>query len=553
MRRLRTAPAIVLAAIVIGFAAFWSVIEVTEPPGPSLDPDALSYLGAGLSLAHGHGLRVPSAGWASDDTTAALVHFPPGFPATIALGIAAGATPANAARLVEAAAAAVTAVSLVFAAYAAGGAVAALAVLGIAAATPAFVMVHAGVLSEPLFLALLALFTWRLASASDGNDTRRTIALGTIAAAAALVRYAGASLVLALAVDAWWTVSGPLRATWRQRVRRAAISVEAPVVLVGIWMLTRPRNEDAEKIREVGVYTAGLGENLRGGLATAARWLAPGVNSDAARTLAAIAVFAALCALVARSVRATRSGTVAEPELRLNRASTVVALSYVLVVGASRLVADPGIPLDDRILSPLLLVVALRIGVALAAFWRGSFGTRRGLVLLTIGISASWIWGSAEVGAGLVSDFRSDGGDLAAHQWTASPLVVWAAHAPPSTRLYSNWPAAIWFSTSRASFELPSDLDPGTVQEFREKIEREHGALLAFNARAEDYASPDSLAALAGLVVAERWPDGTVWRSPADAPAVHVAPDAPRAPGPPGAPGPGTAGARPPTAARLHP
>jgi hypothetical protein len=149
-----------------------------------------------------------------------------------------------------------------------------------------------------------------------------------------------------------------------------------------------------------------------------------------------------------------------------------------------------------------------------------------------------------------VSDFRSDGGDLAAHQWTASPLVVWAAHAPPSTRLYSNWPAAIWFSTSRASFEVPSDLDPGTVREFREKIEREHGALLAFNARAEDYASPDSLAALAGLVAAERWPDGTVWRAPGDAPAVRAVP---AAPGAPGAPDASTAGARPPTAARLHP
>jgi hypothetical protein len=537
MRRFRIAPAVLFAAIVIGMSAFWGVIELTEPPGPSLDPDALSYLGAGLSLARGHGLRVPSAGWASDDTTAALVHFPPGFPATIAVAhvLVPGATPENAARFVEAVAAAVTAVSLVFAAYAAGGAVAALVVLGIAAATPAFVMVHAGVLSEPLFLALLALFTWRLASASDGNDAKRTIALGTIAAAAALVRYAGVSLVLALAVDAWWTVSGPLRATWRQRARRAVVSVEVPVVLLGIWVLTRPRHEDAEKIREVGVYTAGLGETLRNGLATAARWLAPGVDSNAARTLAAIAVFAALCALVVRSARSVRAGTLAEPELRLNRATTIVALSYVLVVGASRLVADPGIPLDERILSPLLLVVALRIGVALAAFWRGSFGTRRGLVLLTIGITASWIWGSAEVSAGLVSDFRSDGGDLAARQWTASPLVVWAAHAPPSTRLYSNWPAAIWFHTSRASFELPSDLDPGTVQEFREKIEREHGALLAFNARAEDYASPDSLAALAGLVAAERWPDGTVWRAPADVP------------------GPGTAGARPPNAARLHP
>src|ERR1019366_2961503 len=180
MRRLRTAPRILLPAVLLGLAAFWGVIEVTEPPGPGLDPDALAYLGAGNSLAHGHGLRVPSSGWASTDTMAPLVHFPPGFPATIALGITAGATPVNAARFVEAAAAAVTAVSVVLAASAAGGVIAALVALGIAAATPAFVMVHASVLSEPLFLALLALFTWQLSRERGGVDMKRTLLLGAL-------------------------------------------------------------------------------------------------------------------------------------------------------------------------------------------------------------------------------------------------------------------------------------------------------------------------------------------------------------------------------------
>jgi len=68
---------------------------------------------------------------------------------------------------------------------------------------------------------------------------------------------------------------------------------------------------------------------------------------------------------------------------------------------------------------------------------------------------------------------------------------------------------------------VPSDLDPSTVRDFRAKIEREHGALLSFKVRAEDYAPPDSLATLAGLVAVERWPDGTVWRAPADTVRLH--------------------------------
>jgi hypothetical protein len=189
-------------------------------------------------------------------------------------------------------------------------------------------------------------------------------------------------------------------------------------------------------------------------------------------------------------------------------------------------------------LAPLFVLVALGAAVAIASFLRASLVTHRGIALLTIGVTASWMWGAEEVSAGMIEDYRADGGDLAAHEWTASPLVAWALHAPPGTTLYSNWPAAIWFHTARATHEVPSDLDVSTVRDFRAKLEREHGALLSFGARAEDYAPPDSLAALAGLVAVQRWPDGTVWRAPADAPAAPAA---------------STAGATPPTAARLHP
>ena len=521
MRRLRTAPRILLPAIIIGLAAFWGVIEMTEPPGPGLDPDALSYLGAGASLGHGQGLRVPSASWSSNDSTAPLVHFPPGFPAAIALGVAAGATPVNAGRFVEATAAAVTAVAVMLAANLAAGPVAAIAVIGIAGATPALLMVHSSLLSEPLFLALLALFTRQLSRERRSNDTKRTLLLGALAAAATLVRYAGASLVVAVVFEAWWTVDGAWLATWRVRARRAFIAAELPVVALAVWTLTRPHSEDAEKIRDVGIYTSGLGQTLLGGVRTAALWLAPGMVSNAGLAIAATLVFAALCALVWRTARAARHGLLPATERRLHRAIAIVLASYVSVVGASRLVADPGIPLDDRILAPVFLLVALGTGVALAALWRELFRGRRDLIILTAGVAASWMWGSAQVGAGWVADFRTDGGDLAAHEWAASPLVAWAAQAPAGTPLYSNWPAAIWFHTARPTHEIPADMDSSTALEFRAKIEREHGALLAFAARAGDYAPPDSLAAIAGLVAVERWPGGTIWRAPADTVRLH--------------------------------
>src|SRR5450755_4327910 len=136
MRRLSTAPKVLIPAILLGIGAFSGVIDLTQPPGPGLDPDAMAYLGAGKSLAQGHGLRVPSSGWENADTTAPLVHFPPAFPAAIAVGIKAGASPVGAARFVEATSAAVTSIALLLAANVAGGLLATIVVFCLLVSTP---------------------------------------------------------------------------------------------------------------------------------------------------------------------------------------------------------------------------------------------------------------------------------------------------------------------------------------------------------------------------------------------------------------------------------
>jgi hypothetical protein len=503
-----------LLAAVPGLGAAWGVLELTEPPGPGLDPDSLSYLGAGISLARGAGLRVPSANWSSADTTAPLVHFPPGFSVAIAAGIRAGAEPINAARLVEAAAACVTAMALFLAASSVGGLVAALLAVSIACATPAFVQVHGAVLSEPLFLALFACFTCVLATPGDRRETPRALLLGGLAAAAALVRYAGVSLAMALVVD---TILASTGSAWRTRVRRVAVAAALPVLALGAWTITRQRASGAETIRDVGLYTRGLGTTLMEGLDTVARWLAPGVTPPLASRFVALGMLTVLALLFSRAVRSPRRGEPAPGEVRLFRAVEMVGLCYVLVVGASRLAADPGIPLDDRLLAPLFLLASLAVGVALGSWWWSICRrSRYGALLLTLGLTGSWIAGASEVSGALIADLRADGGDLASTYWRLSPLVDWVAHARPGLRLYSNWPAVIWFHTGRAAYELPTDLDPGTVAAFREKIAADHGALIGFREATTDVVSPDSLASRAGLVAVARWPEGKVWISSRD-------------------------------------
>lgn len=498
-----------IIAAAFSLAAFWGVLQLTDPPGPGLDPDAMSYLGAGASLAHGHGLRIPSAGWASADTTSPLAHFPPGFSLAIAAGVAAGAGPVNAARFIEAAAAAVTVAVIVLTAASTAGPIAGLAAGIILAVTPAIVIVHASVLSEPLFLALMALFLWRSAQ-PRGTDaathTRRALILGVIAAAAAMVRYAGLAFVAAAVLDALLAprIEGehPLA-----RLRRAAMAGMIPVLTLALWTVSQSKPAEGATIRETGFYVHGIGGTLAEGANTFARWLAPGVEPAAARWIAAALVFVAIVALVKFAARA------AAPAMQFFLRAATLAFCYAAVVGASRLVADADIPLDDRMVAPLFLLLAPTIGVALTTFWR----VRRAneiIVLTTVGFALSWVWGATDVSANWARIYRDDGGDFAAAEWRDSPALAWVASAPAGTPLYTNWPAAIWFHTGRGSRLLPAELDDKTVNEFRAKIAREGGVVIAFRAASPDVAEPEWLAQQAGLQLVTAWPDAKLWRAP---------------------------------------
>ncbi len=510
-----------VCAAFLALLAGWSVLELTEPPGPGLDPDALAYLGSAVSLANGHGYRVPSSLWAAADTTAPLAHFPPGVPTSIALGIAAGTTPENSARFVQAASAAVTVLAIMFATAAAGQFAAGAIAVVLFGVTATAIICHASVLSEPLFLALLALFVWQLARPrSSLRLSSRTIALGVISAAAALVRYAGISLVGAALLDAllaaWLAVPTDGDDSTATRMRRAVIALATtavlPFALLATWTLSRPKVPGA-KIRTIGIYVHGLGATLVAGGRTMMRWLAPSIEPAPLAAFVTVLVWLAAIALIVRLLRTiARAPAEHVQTLRLLRALALTLFCYSGLIAVSRLFADGLIPLDERILAPAMMMGTIAFALALQSYWRHASQAMR---MFSAGMTLAWIFGSYDVASGWVRDYRTDGGDLAGRDWQIAPIVEWA-RTHPGVRLYSNWPAAIWFHTGRAASELPYVLDATRVRQFRVKIEREHGALLAFSLPSPEYASTDSLAQLAGLIAVQRSPLGVVWRAPAD-------------------------------------
>jgi hypothetical protein len=467
-------------------AAFVAVLWITRPPGPGLDPDAMSYLGAAESFAEQGTLRIPAGTWDSPDGTEALGHFPPGFSLVLAGPVALGADPVQAARTIEAASAAVTAGLVAWLALGAGGPVAAVLAGTLLVFTPGLALDHLRVLSEPLFIAL-AVLTLLLMLRFPG----RPLVAGVVAALAGAVRYAGVSLAGAAAL---WALSRP--GTLRRRIGSAALALLPTAVVQIAWTL-RAHAESA-KVRTFGLKS-GFGPTFHEGWDTLTGWLAPGVAPALLRGAVALAVLSVVAVAVWRSARRERA---------FFAATGLAAVCYAGLVLLSRLFADERIPLDERLLSPLALFVALGVAVAAGLLWRGARPAARGAGALAV---AAWLAASAWRTGVTVYEAREGGWGYAAESWRQSALVRWLRSDGAAYALFSDNPANVWFATGRRSWKLPETADADSAAVLGAALRRRHGVMVGFTNPLETMARPGELAARLGLREQARFDDGVVW------------------------------------------
>ena len=491
------------------------MLDITEPPSPGLDPDALAYLGSAESFAFHGEFRTPTAHWQSSDSTSALSHFPPGFATAIAIPVRLGMAPMQGARLVEAAAAFVTVTTLVFLV---GEAAAPLA--GILLATALFAMsamheIHLSVLSEPLFLAFVALTLAAMVSRRSAPWLA-----GLWSALATMTRYAGLSVIGAVVL--WSVARGGTRA---ERVRRGVWSLLPAAVLEGLWFVRTKLVATAEPIRRLAFY-GGLEPSIKQGATTLASWLVPDADAaldpaDAMPHRGAIAAVtgALLIAIVLTGVwRARRereaSSAVKGPEadrsdaLRLIAAAALLVTCYLGLLLLSRLVADPGIPFDERILAPVIVLGTTIAVTGIALWWRS---TRAELPRIALcGALLGW-WCAAASATWIDARYvMAWGSDFAGDQWRRSELLEWARTEGRAHPLFTNWPVVSYFYLGRPARDVPRLDEADLLRAFADSLRARDGRVLAFDVPGVEYLPMDSLMKAPGLRVVARLHDGAV-------------------------------------------
>jgi hypothetical protein len=192
-------------------------------------------------------------------------------------------------------------------------------------------------------------------------------------------------------------------------------------------------------------------------------------------------------------------------------AIAVVLGCYAAVLVTARLLADPNVPFDDRILAPAILLLEAAVATALGVWWAGRGAAARVVAALLV---AGWLAAAAWTTLDHMTYALEEGADLAGSRWRESPLVAWVRARPPGTPLFTNWPPALYFHTHRAARDVPGSLDPALVRAFGDTLRRRSGVVVGFAAPTPDYAPPDSLAARLGLRRVASFADGAAWVSP---------------------------------------
>ncbi len=406
------------------------LFAATQRQGVGVSTDSVSYLRAAENIA-----RSGRATTGAPDGPL-LTQWPPGYPALLALPVAAGLAPETAARLLGC--------LLLAANLCLFGALLGrvrrrgvwLAVFALGAVHRTVFHVHGMAWSEGPFLFFVLLSLWLLDRGRRGS----LLVSGLAAALSGLVRYAG----LALVVGHGWVLLGlergrgsaagadtPVRRRWW---RAALYVVGAALPLAGWMLLVRLSGSGAP--RRLGVYPLDA-FSLHESWSALAGWWIPSASPEPVR----VASVLGLLALLAWLLRLPAP----KRDARVRAALAFVACSLGMLA-LSRLFLDPKINLLPRFLLPLFWMLLLWLAHRLDAGWEHA---SRRLRRVLLGCLFLLLLFNGARSAKLLLRWHAEGQGFATRTLQASPFLATLRDELATLPVYGEPPQAVRYLLGR--------------------------------------------------------------------------------------------------------
>ncbi len=448
-----------------GGAAAGGLLLWSTRVGPGLSPDSLKYLLVARSLGEGGGFSYLGE---------PMTHYPPLYPALLALIGAVDPDSLGRVRFLHAALLALAAALLAFLAGRAGGrgrTAAPLAILLLLASPEAY-KVFVMAWSEALFVALTLGIALLLSVRLPGGGH---VSLGGAAfclALAPLTRYAGLAWVPAavLACLLWTGCPRP------RRVANAFVLGLAGLGLLSVWLLRNALLATSLTGRRLALHPPGLGSVMQLRDTAAQLW---GLGEAPAGSALALLPLAAFLIESRRTARDLTRGAEDEKGVPASAAVSLFALlacgSYAALLLISTSVVDADMPLDPRLLMPVhvfavVFVAALPDRLREAARRRSA----RAVLLFVIAL------GVVGLARTLVEAdrLRHSGEGFSESAWRSSPALAGLRALPPGTPIFTNGPEIVAFFRGGLVAGIPSKTNRFSL-ESRPEYPRELQALCA--------------------------------------------------------------------------
>ena len=477
------AGAVTAAVALAGAATLW----VATRAGIGVSADSTVYLAAARSLLEGRGL---TAFTFSSADPRPLVHFPPLYPALLAIATAPFRDPLAGARALNAllfGANLLLAAALVRRMAPGSRWLAPLAAV-LLLTSPDLLLVHSMAWSEPLFLVacLAALLLLDADRRTPRNSTR--VGAAVAAALALLTRFVG----IAVAVTGAGALLVPRGERVALRLRRAALFTAAALLPMALWLVRNAWVSGGSVDRSFTLHPA-PGRMLHEAAATVSSWAVAGRVRESPLWMGAFAAELVLAAFVLAGAFRRRAAPDPARDGASTRALTATfVLVYLAVLVANACCFERDSQLDARALAPVHVTgLALLLG-SMPALARGR-AIRVALAALGLLVAGTHLARAPR----WVAERGADGLIYSSRAWRESETMgrvrLLAAGAP----IYSNAPEAIQFLADRPAAMLPEKVVHGTgrpnpgyeadLEAMRRRLAAGDGTIVLFDAIGRDY------------------------------------------------------------------
>lgn len=447
-----------ISIVILGLLAVIGLFLVLHatPEGLGLSDDSIGYVAGARSMLAGHGYR---EAWLA--TNGPVTHFPPAYPAVLALLGWFGVDPLRAARFLNAVLFSLNMIVLGILGWRMTRSLAAgLVLAALFLVNDSLLRVHTALLSEPLFVFLSLLAFWMIDLYFERDaHWLWLVASGSLVGMAYLTRYAGLALggtfVIALML---------LHDTWRKRWVGTGIFTLSLLPWIAGWAV---RNEvvGGTVTNRILVWHPITASNFETAMRTVSMFLMP-VEPWRLELFKIPGLFPVLIALSLGATAMWIAVKVRQRYIKAGRAGAPAAIAftnalyifcYLASIFAAMSFFDASTKFKLRILSPIYVAILVLLVALGTRAWRW----RREAVIL-VGLV---IFGLSTYGQyAAVAELVKGGQGYASFKWYDSKAMAYLRGLPPGEMIYTNEPGAVYLYTGRPTYVLPDRVDPVTAE-----------------------------------------------------------------------------------------